>query len=98
MSEVFYSLQQASDLTGCSLGRFRYNREKLLGLGVQISPDGWRVPHSALVSLGWLGKEQPAKVRLTALQRAELRIAELEEENTRLLTELSSRRKSFFRR
>lgn len=84
-TDVTYSLQQAADLTGFSLGKFRYNKDKLMAAGVVVTDEGWRIPHSVLTDLGWIGKKAPKKVvTLTPLQKAEARIAELEAEVARL--------------
>jgi len=92
-TERIYSLQQAVILTGFSAGKFRYNREKLTKAGVHISDDGWRIPHSTLAKLGWLGVKAPRGVIAppSRLELAELRVKELEAENSKLKAELNER-------
>lgn len=96
-----YSLRQAADLTGYSLGKFRYNKEKLLAAGATIQQDGWRIPHSTLELLGWLDNKpaRTAEITLTPLQEAEQRVRELEQENADLRSQLAARgRRGLFRR
>lgn len=95
-----YSLRQAADLTGFSLGKFRYNRELLTNNGVTITDEGWRIPHTTLETLGWLGVK-PSREPLpamSALETAEARIRELEAENTALRAQVDKPRGLFGRR
>jgi len=94
-----YSLRQASDLTGFSQGKFRYNKELLIENGAVVSDDGWRIPHITLVGVGWIGVKEPrAEIAAPSrLELAEARVAELELEVARLNDELD-RRPSFFGR
>lgn len=88
-----YSLSQAVLLTGFSAGKFRYNKEKLVKAGCRVSEHGWRIPHSALAKLGWLGVKQP-KGELSPpspLELAELRVQQLEREVATLKKELAER-------
>lgn len=77
-----YSLRQAADLTGFSVGKFRYQKDVLLSHGATITDDGWRIPHSTLEELGWLGVKTPRALPAapSALEIAEARIRELEME------------------
>lgn len=97
-TERIYSLKTAAALIGSSEGRFRYNRDKLVQAGVVITEDGWRIPHSALVAVGWVDPRAtiPA-LPLTRVEQLELRIKELEVENERLREE-ASRPRLFGRR
>ena len=94
-----YSLRQASDLTGFSQGKFRYNKDLLIENGVVVSADGWRIPHSTLVGVGWIGVKKP-RATIAApsrLEIAEAKVIDLEAEVARLREELD-RRPSFFGR
>lgn len=77
-----YSLRQAADLTGFSTGKFRYQKDTLLAHGATITDEGWRIPHSTLEQLGWLGVKAPKALPSapSALEVAEARIRELEAE------------------
>lgn len=90
-----YSLSQAVVATGFSAGKFRYNKEKLTKAGVVISDEGWRIPHSSLAKLGWLGVKAPRGVIAppSPLERAELRVKELEAENANLRKQLAEKPK-----
>jgi hypothetical protein len=91
-----YSLQQAANLTGFSLGKFRYNRKQLIATGAVVSSDGWRIPHSTLKEMGWLGVKTPKApvAEPSALELAELRVRELEAELAELKEQ--SAKKTFF--
>jgi hypothetical protein len=95
-----YSLRQAADLTGFSQGKFRYNKDLLIENGATVSADGWRIPHTTLVGVGWIGvKEQKAAVAAPSrLELAEARVLELEAEVARLTEELNHRPSLFRRR
>jgi hypothetical protein len=95
-----YSLNQAANLTGFSLGKFRYNKEALIEAGATVSEQGYRIPHSTLETLGWLGVKAPKSVVAppSALELAELRIAELEAEVAELREELTHKSSFFGRR
>ena len=77
-----YSLRQAADLTGFSQGKFRYQKDLLLAHGATITADGWRIPHSTLEQIGWLGVKAPKALPAapSPLEVAEARIRELEGE------------------
>lgn len=95
-----YSLRQAADITGFSMGKFRYNRELLTAHGVEIDADGWRIPHTTLEELGWLGVK-PARVSAPAVSRveiAEARVRELEAQVAELTEQLNAPRGLFGRR
>lgn len=94
-----YSLRQASDLTGFSQGKFRYNKELLVQNGAIVSEEGWRIPHSTLIGVGWIGVKEP-RATIAApsrLEIAEAKVIDLEAEVARLREELD-RRPSFFGR
>lgn len=93
-----YSLAQAVEVTGSSRGRFRYNKQRLIELGVTIAPDGeWSIPHDALVALGWVSADAPiVDMPLSRSQQLGLRVAELEAEVERLRGERGVR--GIFRR
>lgn len=95
-----YSLNQASNLTGFSLGKFRYNKEALVNAGATITKDGYRIPHETLVKMGWLGVKAPKAVVAppSTLELAELRIAELEAEVVELRSQLLHKPSFFGRR
>jgi len=89
---LFLSLAQAAAVTGSSEGRIRYNKERLIELGATSSVDGWRIPLSALVALGWVdasvARERITAVPLSPVQQLEVEVATLREENVRLRAEL----------
>lgn len=92
-TERIYSLQQAVTVTGFSAGKFRYNKPALLKAGVTITSAGWRIPHSTLLKMGWLGVKPPKgdTPEMSALEAAELRVKQLEAEVERLTAELANR-------
>lgn len=98
-SEVFLSLAQAASVTGSSEGRVRYNKEKLVGEGATVSEDGWRIPASALVTLGWVDEdtltERMRSLSLSQVQQLELEVARLRAENERLRAEVEEHAGSF---
>jgi len=96
-----YSLQNASEVTGCSLGRFRYNKDKLVALGTIVDDNGWSIPETALVELGWLNPSKPAAPKKTKLELAQEEVKTLRAENAALrvqLDEATSRRGLFGKR
>ncbi|WP_348788464.1 hypothetical protein [Leifsonia sp. NPDC080035] len=99
-TERVYSLAQAATVTGFSLGKFRYNKAALIEAGAKVDAEGWRIPHSTLRQLGWIGVKPPkgAVPEPSALERAELRIAELEAELASLREQQSKRSVFGFKR
>ncbi len=84
-----YTLTQAATLTGFSEGKFRYpkNKTALLNAGATITDSGaWRIPHTTLQQLGWIGVKPPKGevAPPTSLEQAEMKVAELEAEVRRL--------------
>ena len=81
-----YSLRQAADLTGFSQGKFRYQKALLIAHGATITAEGWRIPHTTLEELGWLGVKTPKALPAapSPLEVAEARIRELEAEVAQL--------------
>lgn len=100
LTDRVYSLRQAADLTGFSEGKFRYNKALLVEHGVVVDDEGWRVPHSVLVELGWLGVKQPRRVPAapSALEVAEARVRELEVEVERLRGQVERKGRGLFGR
>lgn len=94
-----YSLKQASDVTGFSLGKFRYHKDALMNAGATITTEGYRIPHQTLQQLGWLGVKAPKTVVAppSLLEQAELHIKELETE-VLFLRKQGSRKHSLFGR
>ena len=99
-TDRIYSLQQAANLTGFRLGKFRYSKDKLVAAGATVSDEGWRIPHTTLKAMGWLGIKAPkaAIAEPTALELAEIRVAQLEAENAELKEQLNKRPSFFGRR
>lgn len=96
-----YSLQSAAEVTGSSLGRFRYNREALITLGTQIDGSGWHIPEAALLELGWLNPSKPAAPKKTKLELLQEELKTVRAENAELrkqLTEATTRRGIFGKR
>jgi hypothetical protein len=83
-----YSLSHAAEVTGCSLGRFRYNREALITLGTVIDEAGWSIPETALVELGWLNPSKPVAPKKTKLEKAEEELKTMRAENAALKAQL----------
>lgn len=48
-------------MAGVSVSTLRRRREDLIGAGADISPDGWRVPMTALVACGLIVGEGPQR-------------------------------------
>lgn len=85
----YYSVAEAMSLTGYSATKFRYepNKQELDRLGSDCSGRVWRIPRSALLTMGWLSPdapELPVDNRNTSEQVQErssvLRIRELAEQ------------------
>lgn len=85
-----YSLSQAAEVTGNSMGRFRYNKAKLIELGAVVTDNGWSIPETALVQLGWLNPNRPAKRKPTKLEKAQEELKALRAENASLRTQLET--------
>lgn len=47
-----FGMKRAAEVAGVSVSTIRRNRSRLEACGAEISPDGWRVPISALVASG----------------------------------------------
>lgn len=56
-----FSMKQAAEVAGISVSTLRRRRDDLVTAGAHISPDGWRVPVTALVACGLLPGEGPHK-------------------------------------
>ena len=54
-----FSMKQAAEVAGISVSTLRRRREDLIAAGADISPDGWRVPMTALVACGLIAGEGP---------------------------------------
>lgn len=100
-----YNLQQATTITGFSMGKFRYpkNKEALLKAGATITKGQWRIPHTTLEQMGWIGVKPSKGVVAppTDLEVAELKVQQLEAEVkklTRMLEQKQPLRKRLFRK
>ena len=54
-----FSMKQAAEVAGISVSTLRRRRIDLVAAGADISPDGWRVPVTALVACGLIAGEGP---------------------------------------
>ena len=54
-----FSMKQAAEVAGISVSTLRRRRDDLVAAGADISPDGWKVPMTALVACGLIAGEGP---------------------------------------
>lgn len=54
-----FSMKQAAQVAGTSVSTLRRRRSDLIAAGADISPDGWKVPMTALVACGLIAGEGP---------------------------------------
>ena len=54
-----FGMKRAAEVAGVSVSTIRRNRSRLEACGAKISPDGWRVPRSALVASGLMKPTPP---------------------------------------
>ncbi|MCM3487523.1 hypothetical protein [Kocuria rosea] len=54
-----FSMKKAAEVAGVSVSTLRRRRDDLIAAGADISPDGWRVPMTALVACGLIAGEGP---------------------------------------
>lgn len=54
-----FSMKQAAEVAGVSVSTLRRRRTDLIAAGANISPDGWKVPMTALVACGLIAGEGP---------------------------------------
>lgn len=54
-----FSMKQAAEVAGVSVSTLRRRRTDLIAAGADISPDGWKVPVTALVACGLIAGEGP---------------------------------------
>lgn len=54
-----FSMKQAAQVAGISVSTLRRRRTDLIAAGADISPDGWKVPMTALVACGLIAGEGP---------------------------------------
>lgn len=54
-----FSMKQAAQVAGISVSTLRRRRTDLIAAGADISPDGWKVPMTALVACGLIDGEGP---------------------------------------
>jgi len=54
-----FSMKQAAQVAGISVSTLRRRRTDLIAAGAEISPDGWKVPMTALVACGLIAGEGP---------------------------------------
>lgn len=58
-SEATFGMKKAAQVAGISVSTIRRNKKRLQECGAEISPDGWKVPISALVASGLMRKQTP---------------------------------------
>ena len=101
-TEPVYSVSEAMRLTGFSSTKFRYepNMRKLEELGADVTGSVWRIPRSALITLGWISEDLPSDdATLIAEQtprRSHQRIITLANENKSLKIELQEAKQRIF--
>lgn len=54
-----FGAKRAAEIAGVSVSTIRRNRSRLEACGAEISPDGWKVPVSALVASGLMKPTTP---------------------------------------
>ncbi|MAB78857.1 MAG: hypothetical protein CMJ89_05820 [Planctomycetes bacterium] len=54
-----FTMKQAAEVAGISVSTLRRRRNNLIAAGADISPDGWKVPMTALVACGLITGEGP---------------------------------------
>ena len=54
-----FSMKQAAEVAGISVSTLRRRRSDLVAAGAVISPEGWKVPMTALVACGLIAGEGP---------------------------------------
>lgn len=54
-----FGMKRAAEIAGISVSTIRRNKSRLEECGAEISPDGWRVPISALVASGLMKSTTP---------------------------------------
>ena len=54
-----FTMKQAAQVAGVSVSTLRRRRTDLIAAGADISPDGWKVPVTALVACGLIAGEGP---------------------------------------
>ena len=57
-----FTMKQAAQVAGVSVSTLRRRRTDLIAAGADISPDGWKVPMTALVACGLIAGEGPEAV------------------------------------
>jgi hypothetical protein len=57
-----FSMKQAAEVAGISVSTLRRRRSDLVAAGADISPEGWKVPMTALVACGLIAGEGPQPV------------------------------------
>lgn len=92
--EPVYNLMEAVELIGRTTGLLYApkNRERLEEFGAKTGGRDWRIPHSALVRMGWLqddGTQTHVRTSNPVSLKADIRreLQYLEAENTRLKAE-----------
>lgn len=58
-----FSMKQAAQVAGISVSTLRRRRTDLIAAGADISPNGWKVPMTALVACGLIAGEGPEASR-----------------------------------
>lgn len=57
-----FSMKQAAEVAGISVSTLRRRRSDLVAAGAEISPEGWKVPMTALVACGLIPGEGPEPI------------------------------------
>lgn len=56
---AMFSMKQAAEVAGVSVSTLRRRRDDLIAAGADISPEGWKVPMTALVACSLIAGEGP---------------------------------------
>lgn len=60
-----FSMKQAAEVAGISVSTLRRRRADLIAAGAHITPEGWKVPMTALVACGLIAGEGPTPASRT---------------------------------
>lgn len=97
-SEATFGMKKAAQVAGISVSTIRRNKKRLQEYGAEISPDGWKVPMSALIASGLMRPQtpptetEPVRQPATTEQYDELTHLKMEVQELRHRAELAEER------